>query len=393
MVLNKRVAALQPSPTLTLSAKAKVLKAQGVPVINLSAGELDLGTPDFAREAGIQAIEDNFTKYTAVDGIVELKDAIAEDIHKDLGLSYTHDEICVTTGAKQAIFNVLLATINEGDEVLVPAPYWVSYPAMVSLVGGAPRILGHNDNFKLTPDVLEAHISAETKWLFLNSPNNPTGAVYSYAELKALVDVLKRHPHVWVLSDDIYRSIAYTDVPHLLQVAPHLRDRVLIINGVSKSYAMTGWRIGYALGPKDVVRAMAKVQSQQTSNPCSIAQKAALAALLDQSDWLCTLRTLLKERRDFLVVALNDLGFKTLIPEGAFYVYASCKNMLGRKTPDGKILDTDSAAAAFLLDKAHVAVVPGVAFGVSPYFRISYACGQDELAGAVARLKSTLEGL
>jgi aspartate aminotransferase len=393
MLLNKRVAALQPSPTLTLSAKAKALKQQGVPVINLSAGELDLGTPDFARDAGIKAIRDNFTKYTAVDGIKELKHAIAQWLQKDLGQSYTHAEIIVTVGAKQAIFNALFATLNDGDEVLVPAPYWVSYPAMVSVVGGCPRILDCNDQLKLTPDALEANLSARVKWLLLNTPNNPTGAVYNRNELKALADVLEKYPDVLVLSDDIYREIAYTDVPHLLQVAPCLKDRVLMVNGVSKSYAMTGWRIGYAVGPKDLVRAMSKVQSQQTSNPCSIAQKASSAALSDQSHWLPQLRARLQERRDFLVPALNTLGLTARMPEGAFYVYASCENVLGRKTPDGTILDTDIAVASYFLDVAHVAMVPGDAFGKSPYLRISYACSQDELNLAVTRLQKALDAL
>lgn len=393
MLLNKRVAALQPSPTLELSAKAKFLKEKGVPVINLGAGELDLGTPDFVQDAGLQAIRDNFTKYTAVDGITELKSAIIQGLREDLDQSYVNDEVIVTTGAKQAIFNALFATLNDGDEVLVPAPYWVSYPAMVSVVGGCPRVLDCNDQFKLTPDVLEANLSARVKWLFLNTPNNPTGAVYNRNELKALADVLERYPDVFILSDDIYREISYTDVPHLLQVAPCLKDRVLIVNGVSKSHAMTGWRIGYAVGPKDLVRAMSKVQSQQTSNPCSIAQKASLAALLDRSDWLPRLRALLKDRRDVLLPALNELGLSARMPEGAFYVYASCENILGRRAPGGTILDTDIAVASYLLDEAYVAMVPGNAFGKSPYLRISYACGQDELSLAVKRLQKALSAL
>lgn len=392
MFLNRRVSSLQPSPTLTLSAHVQSLKVQGIPVINLGAGELDIGTPEFVQKAGIEAIKDGFTKYTAVSGIAELKKAISNSLHETIGATYKDDEIIVTVGAKQAIFNALFATVNDGDEVLIPAPYWVSYPDMVSLLGGVSRVIDCDEQsqFKLTPDVLEANLSKRVKWLLLNSPSNPTGAVYTRDELKAIADVLDHHPHVWILSDDIYRELFYTEVPHLLEIAPHLKERFLVVNGVSKSYAMTGWRIGYAAGPRILIQALAKIQSQQTANPCSIAQKAALAALSDKSDWLLQLRTLLKTRRDYLVSALQELGIPAKLPDGAFYCYACCKNILNLKTDDGRILQTDNDVASYFLDKAHVAVVPGHAFGMSPYLRISYACHEKELAQAVGSLKEAI---
>ena len=393
MFFTQTVQDLPPSPTLELSEKARSLRAQGVPVIDLGAGELDMDTPNAVKEAAIHALSEGFTKYTPVSGIAELKQAIQQKLEKTSGFSYDPSEVMVTVGAKQAIFNAFFATLSPGDEVVIPVPYWVSYPQMVRLVGGTVKMAQGDAErfFKLSPEALEAAISPQTKWLILNSPNNPTGAVYTEKELRDLADVLAKHPHVWVMCDDIYQDIAYEEVLALGRVAPTLRDRLLIIHGVSKSHAMTGWRIGYAAGPQALINNMTKIQSQQTSGPCSIAQKAAIVAVADQSAWLTSLRQTLKERRDYMMRELQQMGFGCDLPRGAFYVYASCHHVIG-KTFQGMTLTTDTQVADYLLRYAHVATVPGVAFGLSPYLRISYGNNLDVLKQALDRVRTALGG-
>ncbi|TGW15551.1 pyridoxal phosphate-dependent aminotransferase [bacterium NHP-B] len=391
MFFTQTVQDLPPSPTLELSEKARYLRAQGVPVIDLGAGELDVDTPDAVKEAAIRALSEGFTKYTPVSGIADLKKAIQQKLEKTSGFCYDLSEIMVSVGAKQAIFNAFFATLSPGDEVVIPVPYWVSYPQMVRLVGGTVKMAqGEAERFfKLTPEALEAAISPQTKWLILNSPNNPTGAVYTEKELADLADVLVNHTDVWVMCDDIYQDIAYEEAPSLGRVAPFLRDRLLVVHGVSKSHAMTGWRIGYAAGPEALIRHMTNIQSQQTSGPCSIAQKAAIAAVADQSDWLVSLRKTLKERRDYMVRELRQMGFACELPRGAFYVYASCRHVIG-KTFQGMTLTTDTQVADYLLRYAHVGTVPGVAFGLSPYLRLSYGNNLDILKQALDRVRTAL---
>lgn len=397
-ILSDRITLIAPSPTLSLSKKAADLKAQGRDILSLGMGEPDFGTPEWVKEAAAKAMRLEKTKYTPVSGTTSLKQAIQDTLKAENNLSYTLDEITVGTGGKQIIFNALMATINPGDEVLIPAPYWVSYPDITRFAGGVPLFLpcSESDAFKLSPERLAEALSPRTKWLLLNSPSNPTGAVYSEEELKALAEVLEKHPHVWVLSDDIYKHILYTDTPFttMAQAAPSLKDRTLTLNGVSKAYAMTGWRIGYAGGPRELIEAMNKLQSHSTSNPCSIAQEAAEAALRGPQGFLQERAQAFKSRRDRVLDILRDLEeLSCLTPQGAFYLYPSCAKLLGKTTPRGQKLTTDTEICRYFLEDAEVAVVPGAAFGLSPAFRLSYATDLQTLEKACYRLKKAIQDL
>ena len=390
--LSKSLARVQPSATIAVTQKARDLKAQGRDVIGLGAGEPDFDTPDNIKAAAVDAINRGETKYTAVDGIPELKEAIAAKFKRENGIDYAADECFVAPGGKPIIYNAMMATLNPGDEVVIPTPYWVSYPDIVLLAGGEPKFAQTTieTSFKLTPDALEAAITPKTKWLIFNSPSNPSGAAYSRDELKKLTDVLMKHPHVWVLTDDMYEHLVYDDFEFVtpVQVEPGLRDRTLTMNGVSKAYAMTGWRIGYCAGPKELIGAMRKLQSQSTSNPTSISQWAAVEALNGTQDFIPKNAAVFKERRDLVVSMLNQAnGIECPTPEGAFYVYPSCRGLIGKKTEDGKVIDSDEAFATALLEQEGVAVVHGEAFGLSPFFRISYATSTQALEDACARIQ------
>lgn len=389
---------VKPSPTIAVSSKAAELRAAGKDVIGLGAGEPDFDTIDYVKEAGIKAIQDGQTKYTAADGTPEVKDAIIRKFKRENGLEYSRENISVNSGGKHTIYNAFVATLNEGDEVIIPAPYWVSYPDMTLLAGGTPVIVeaGIENGFKMSAAQLEAAITPNTKWVILNSPSNPTGAAYSYDEMKALTDVLLKYSHVWVFSDDIYEHIVYDGFKFYTPAAvePALKDRTLTMNGVAKAYAMTGWRIGYAGGPVELINAMRKVQSQSTSNPCSISQAATIAALDGDQRYLKDRAEAFKKRRDLVVGMLNDVpGLECPTPEGAFYVYPSCAGLMGKKTPDGKTLESDLDVSTYLLESVGVAVVHGEAFGLSPHFRISYATSDDVLVEACGRIKKAVEAL
>lgn len=391
--IASRLSRIKPSPTIAVTNKAAELKAQGLDIIGLGAGEPDFDTPDNIKASAIAAIEKGATKYTAVDGTLELKKAICAKFSRENGVTYQPNQITVGTGAKQVLYNAMMATLNIGDEVIIPAPYWVSYPDIVELAEGTPVCVEctAENNFKLQPEQLEAAITPKTKWLILNSPSNPTGAAYSASEMKALTDVLLKHPHVYVLADDIYEHIVYDgfDFVTPAQIEPKLQDRVLTLNGVSKSYAMTGWRIGFAGGPVEIIKAIAVLQSQSTSNPCSISQAAAVEALNGQQDFLKPRAEAFRVRRDLVVNALNAIpGLSCNLPEGAFYVFPSCKALLGKKTPEGKTLENSNDVAAYLLSDALVAVVPGIAFGAEGFFRISYATSDSILEEACSRIKT-----
>ncbi|MFP5510332.1 MAG: pyridoxal phosphate-dependent aminotransferase [Alphaproteobacteria bacterium] len=396
--LSKTLDRVKPSPTIAVSNLAMELKAQGRDIISLGAGEPDFDTPAHIRAAGIAAINAGKTRYTAVDGIPELKAAICAKFKRDNTLDYTPAQVSVGTGGKQVLYNALMATLNPGDEVVIPAPYWVSYPDMVLLAGGTPVFIEATleKAFKITPEQLEAAITPATKWFLFNSPSNPTGAGYSWDELKALTDVLMRHPHVWVLTDDMYEHLAYDDFTFCTpaQVEPGLYDRTLTVNGVSKAYAMTGWRIGYAAGPKPLIDAMRKVQSQSTSNPCTISQWAAVEALNGPHDFVAPNNVMFARRRDLVVAALNTIdGVTCPTPEGAFYVYPSIAGLIGKRTPAGTVITDDEVFARALLEDTGVAVVFGAAFGLSPNFRISYATSDAALAEACARIQRFCAGL
>ena len=390
--LSKTLSRVKPSPTIAVTTLAGELKAAGKDVIGLGAGEPDFDTPENIKSAGIAAIEAGKTKYTAPDGIAELKAAICAKFERENGLTYTPQQVSVGTGGKQILYNALMATLNPGDEVVIPAPYWVSYPDMVLLAGGTPVIATATleNNFKLTPDQLEAAITPNTKWLIFNSPSNPTGAGYSRDELKALTDVLMRHPHVWVMTDDMYEHLAYDGFEFCTpaQVEPALYERTLTCNGVSKAYAMTGWRIGYAAGPVNLIAAMRKIQSQSTSNPCSISQWAAVEALNGPQDFLAENNVVFKRRRDLVVSMLSEIdGITCPVPEGAFYVYPSIAGLIGKTTPDGTLIEDDETFSRALLEDTGVAVVFGAAFGLSPNFRVSYATSDDALKTACQRIQ------
>ena len=375
-----------------MSNKAMALKGEGRDIIGLSAGEPDFDTPDNIKEAAIAAIRRGETKYTAVDGIPELKKAIAAKFKRENGLDYKPAQVSVGTGGKQVLFNALLATVNPGDEVVIPSPYWVSYPDIVLLAGGKPVPVETTleDKFKLKPEVLARAITPRTKWLVFNSPSNPTGAAYTGVELKMLTDVLLDHPHVWVLTDDMYEHLVYDEFQFVTpaQVEPRLYERTLTMNGVSKAYCMTGWRIGYGAAPEALIKAMAKLQSQSTSNPSSIAQWAAVEALNGPQDFIPRHNKVFKERRDLVVSMLNQAkGISCPTPEGAFYVYPSCAGSIGRKAPSGNVIGTDEDFATELLAAEGVAVVHGAAFGMSPFFRISYATATELLEDACRRIQ------
>ena len=401
MMIDRLSAALgriAPSATLAMSGRVIDLKSQGIDVIGLSAGEPDFDTPEFVKEAAIQAIRDGMTKYTAVDGIAPLKQAIIAKFKRDNGIEYTPKQITVNSGGKHTLFNALVATIDKGDEVIIPAPYWVSYPDIVQFAGGTPVIVMATaaQNYKITPEQLEAAITPKTRWLILNSPSNPTGAAYDADELKELGEVLLRHPQVLLLSDDMYEHIWYAQSPFatMLQVCPELYDRTLTMNGASKAYAMTGWRIGYAGGPAWLIKAMADLQSQSTSNPCSISQYAVLAALNGPQDFLRERNIAFRERRDLVVAMLNDApGLSCPTPEGAFYVYPDATGVMGKTTPKGKKIETDADLIDYFLDDYRVAAVHGGAFGLSPGFRISYATSSDILKEACTRIQAACAAL
>mgnify|MGYP003627318205 FL=1 len=389
---------VKPSPTIAVTTKAQELKAAGRDVIGLGAGEPDFDTPQNIKDAAVAAIMAGKTKYTAVDGIPELKNAICAKFKRDNGLAYAPDQVTVGTGGKQVLFNAFIATLNAGDEVIIPAPYWVSYPDMVLLGGGTPVVVAAQleADFKITAAQLEAAITPATKWFLFNSPSNPTGAGYSWDELRALTDVLLRHPHVWVMTDDMYEHLAYDDFTFCTpaQVEPKLYDRTLTVNGVSKAYAMTGWRIGYAAGPKLLIDAMRKVQSQSTSNPCSVSQWAAVEALNGTQDFLAPNNALFEGRRDLVVDLLNRAeGIICPKPEGAFYVYPSIAGCIGKTSKGGVLIDSDEIFATALLEETGVAVVFGAAFGLSPNFRVSYATSNAALQEACNRIIAFCAGL
>ncbi len=395
---SSALARVKPSATLAVTAKARELKRAGRDVIGLGAGEPDFDTPDNIKAAAIEAIRRGDTKYTDIDGTPELKAAVAAKFARENGLTYETNQIHVAPGGKAVIYNALLATLSPGDEVIVPAPYWVSYPDMVLLAGGEPVVVTGQaaDGFKLRPEVLEAAITPRTRWLILNSPSNPTGAAYSRAELDSLADVLRRHPHVWVLTDDMYEHLVYGDFEYttIAQVAPDLYDRTLTVNGVSKAYAMTGWRIGYAGGPKPLIDLMRKAAGQTTSNPASISQAAAVEALNGPQDFMAERRAAFESRRDLVVSMLNQAaGLTCATPEGAFYVYPSAEGLIGKKTASGVVIDNDETFARELLEAEGVAVVHGAAFGLSPFFRISYATSEDVLEEACTRIQRFCAGL
>ncbi|WP_029356647.1 pyridoxal phosphate-dependent aminotransferase [Bosea sp. 117] len=389
--ISSRLAAVKPSASMAASQAAKALRAKGVEVIDLGLGEPDFPTPDHIIEAAYAAAKAGQTLYTGATGTPEVREAVASKFRRENGLDYTADDIVVANGAKQIIFNALMATLETGDEVILPAPYFVSYPEMVKLLGGTPVIVEcpEQTGFRLTPELLERAITPKTKWLFLNMPGNPSGAVYSERDLKALGAVLARHPQVLVLSDEIYEHILFDgrEFVSFGKACPELKDRSLIVNGVSKSYAMTGWRVGYAAGPAPLVKAMATIQSQSVTSVCSIAQAATVAALNGQQEAVAQFRQAFEARRNLVVDGIRKINGLTLSPpEGAFYAYIGCASLIGRKTPGGAVLEDDAAVANYLLNEGRVASVPGVAYGLSPYFRISTATGEEVLTEAITRI-------
>jgi aspartate aminotransferase len=391
--LSSRLSLIKPSPTLAVTSRAAELKAQGKDIIGLGAGEPDFDTPANIKAAAIKAIEEGKTKYTAVDGIIELKKAVCAKFKRENGLDYEPQNIIVGVGAKQVIFNAFLATLDKGDEVIIPAPYWVSYPDMAAFAEGTPVFVPSTmeNNFKITAADLKKAITSKTKWLILNSPSNPTGACYTKEELKQLADVLLEHEHVHVMTDDIYEHIIYDNKEFvtIAQVEPRLKERVFTVNGVSKSYSMTGWRIGYAAGNKELIKAIAMIQSQSTSNPTSISQYAALEALNGTQDFIKPNAELFRKRRDLVVERLNSIpGIKCNKPDGAFYVFPSCQGLIGKKTPQGKVINNCGDFAEYLLEEALVAVVQGAAFGTENCFRISYATSEAILEKACERIKA-----
>lgn len=391
-IIAKRMSQIKPSATLTLSAKAAELKANGEDVIGLGAGEPDFDTPDFIKDAAKKAMDEGKTKYTPIPGTNELKDAVITKFKRDNDLTYERSQVIVSTGGKQVLYNALMTTLDEGDEVIIPAPYWVSYPDMTLLADGTPVIVecGEENNFKITPEQLEEAITDKTKWLILNSPSNPTGFAYTKEEMQALGEVLKKYPHVHIMTDDIYEHLVYDGFEFVTfaQAVPELYDRTLTINGVSKAYSMTGWRIGFAGGPVDIIKAMTKIQGQSTSNASSISQAAAQAALEGDQSFMTEWVEAFKERRNLVIDMLNEAeGITCLKPEGAFYVYASCAGCMGKTTPDGDVLESDEDFVTYLLESVGVAAVHGAAFGLSPYFRVSYATSKEALEEACKRIQ------
>ena len=396
-IISDSLKRIKPSPTIAVSQKAKELKAAGKDVIGLGAGEPDFDTPDNIKNAAIKAIKDGDTKYTTVDGTNLLKQAIVKKFKRENNLTYSIDQITVGAGGKHVIYNLMMATLNKGDEVIIPAPYWVSYPDIVLLAGASPVVIecSEEQGFKLSAKDLESKINNNTKWLILNSPSNPTGACYSEQEIKNLSHVLKRNPHVNILSDDIYEHIIYDGFKFFtIAQIPEIKNKVVTMNGVSKSYSMTGWRIGYAAGDKEVIKAIAKIQSQSTTNPSSISQAAAVEALNGKQDFISVRAKAFQERRDFVVNSLNAIeGISCIKPDGAFYVFPSCKGLIGKKDKSGKKINSDSDFVESLLESNGVAVVQGSAFGLEGFFRISYATSMDKLKDAMERIKNFCESL
>ena len=396
-IISDSLKKIKPSPTIAVTQKARELKAAGKDVIGLGAGEPDFDTPDNIKEAAIKAINEGDTKYTAVDGTPALKKAIVEKFKKENNLDYTTDQITVGAGGKHVIYNAMMATLNDGDEVIIPAPYWVSYPDIVLLAGGKPVIMecGEKQGFKINPSDLEKFITPKTKWIILNSPSNPTGACYSEKDIKAIAAVLEKYNHIYILSDDIYEHVIYEGFKFFtIAQIESLKDRVLTMNGVSKAYSMTGWRIGYAAGPKDIIKAIAKIQSQSTTNPSSISQAASVEALSGTQDFIKKRADSFQERRDFVVKALNDIdGINCLNPDGAFYVFPSCKELIGKKDPGGKEIKSDSDFVQSLLENSGIAVVQGSAFGLEGFFRISYATSMENLKKALEKISSFCKSL
>ena len=396
-IVSNSLKRIKPSPTLAVTQKARELRASGKDIIGLGAGEPDFDTPDNIKQAAIKAINDGDTKYTAVDGTPALKDAIVKKFKRENNLEYETDQITVGTGGKQVIYNAMMATINEGDEVVIPAPYWVSYPDIVLLAGGTPVVLecSQKQGFKINSLELEKSITKKTKWIILNSPSNPTGACYSEKEIREIAKVLLKHPHVYILSDDIYEHVTYEEFKFFtIAQIENLKDRVLTMNGVSKAYSMTGWRIGYAAGPKEIIKAIAKIQSQSTTNPSSISQAAAVEALNGKQDFIKKRADSFQLRRDFVVKALNKIdGIECLNPNGAFYVFPSCKGLIGKKDSKGNEIKKDTDFVQSLLENYNVAVVQGSAFGLEGFFRISYATSMENLKKALEKISSFCKSL
>jgi aspartate aminotransferase len=396
-IISDSLKKIKPSPTIAVTQKARELKAAGKDVIGLGAGEPDFDTPENIKQAAIKAINDGDTKYTAVDGTPDLKKAIVEKFKKENNLDYTADQITVGAGGKHVIYNAMMATLNEGDEVIVPAPYWVSYPDIVLLAGGKPVVMecDEKQSFKINPSDLEKFITPKTKWIILNSPSNPTGACYSEKDIREIAKVLEKHPHVYILSDDIYEHVTYEGFKFFtIAQIEGLKERVLTMNGVSKAYSMTGWRIGYAAGPKEIIKAIAKIQSQSTTNPSSISQAASVEALSGTQDFIKKRADSFQERRDFVVKALNDIdGIDCLNPDGAFYVFPSCKGLMGKKDINGKEIKSDTDFVQSLLENSGIAVVQGSAFGLEGFFRISYATSMDNLKKALEKISSFCKSL
>ncbi|MBE1236635.1 pyridoxal phosphate-dependent aminotransferase [Phaeovibrio sulfidiphilus] len=397
-IIAERLSAIKPSPTIAVTTKANELKAAGRDVIGLGAGEPDFETPKHIRDAAIEAIKIGQTRYTPVAGTVELRKAIQAKFKRENDLDYTLDEITVGCGGKQTIYNAMMATVQAGVEVIIPAPYWVSYPDITLLCGGTPVFVdcAEKNGFKLAPEDLDRAITPNTRWLILNSPSNPTGAAYSKAELRALADVLLKHPHVWIMTDDMYEHLVYDgfEFATIAQIEPKLKDRTLTLNGVSKAYSMTGWRVGYAAGPAFLIKAMNTLQSQSTTHTSSISQAAAVAALNGPMDFLPERNAIFKQRRDLIVDAINACpGLSVLKPEGAFYVYPSCAGVIGKTTPSGKLITNDEDFVTELLEAEGVAAVHGEAFGLSPYFRISYATATPALEEACKRIRRFCDSL
>ena len=386
---------IKPSATMVITAKATQLKREGKKVIGLSSGEPDFDTPQHVKQAAIDAINSGYTKYTNIEGIPELRQSIVEKFKKDNDLNYDVSNVIVGTGGKQILFNALMSSLNKDDEVIIPAPYWVSYPDMTLLAGGKPIFVdcSSETNFKLTGEALDKVITKNSKWLILNSPSNPTGSCYSISELEEIANVVRKHENLYVMTDDIYEYIVYDNFKFytLAQVAPDLKDRILTVNGVSKSYCMTGWRIGYAAGPSLLIKAMIKIQGQSTSNPSSISQYAALAGISGSKEFLNPCLNAFNERRHFVVDKLNSInGISCILPEGAFYAYLNVSGLIGKKTQNGKILNNDAEIVEWLLESAEVAAVPGVAFGLEPYFRVSYATSLEVLKEAMNRIEKAV---
>ncbi len=396
-IISDSLKKIKPSPTITVTQKARELKAAGKDVIGLGAGEPDFDTPENIKQAAIKAINDGDTKYTAVDGTPALKKAIVEKFKKENNLEYTTDQVTVGAGGKHVIYNAMMATLNDGDEVIVPAPYWVSYPDIVLLAGGKPIIMecDEKQDFKINPSDLEKFITPKTKWIILNSPSNPTGTCYSEKDIREIAKVLKNHPHVYILSDDIYEHVTYEGFKFFtIAQIESFKERVLTMNGVSKAYSMTGWRIGYAAGPKEIIKAIAKIQSQSTTNPSSISQAASVEALSGTQDFIKKRSASFQERRDFVVKALNDIdGIECLNPDGAFYVFPCCKGLMGKKDASGKEIKSDTDFVQSLLENSGIAVVQGSAFGLEGFFRISYATSMDNLKKALEKISSFCKSL